>query len=291
MSGSGSATNLANYQLFQGVTDISASIASASYGYSAATGRYQATLNLAVPLRTGSFQLKLLPTMLDSLGAALDGDANGNAGAEFARSFTVATMYGAGSRTLVNTVTQNHQSLPKIAADDDGNYVVVWESYSEDGSGYGIYARRFNAAGVPQGAGFRVNTVTTGQQLRPSVAMDADGDFVMAWQSGDGNGYGIYAQRFNAAGSAQGGEIQVNAETAGQQEFPTVAMDDEGDFMVAWESFDGNGYGIFAPLQCGRCAIQWGVPRQHRHQRPSGDTDDCRRRERQLRHRLVDAGR
>src|SRR5437016_674183 len=63
------------------------------------------------------------------------------------------------------------------------------------------------------GPEFRVNTFTTGtQQLYSaspgSVAVDAAGDFVVAWSSlnQDGSGLGVYAQRYNAKGVAQGAE-------------------------------------------------------------------------------------
>ena len=61
-----------------------------------------------------------------------------------------------------------------------------------------MFAHRYNAAGVPQGDELRVNTWTTSHQWTPSVAMDADGDFVIAWASvgQDGSDYGIFAQRF-----------------------------------------------------------------------------------------------
>jgi hypothetical protein len=32
--------------------------------------------------------------------------------------------------------------------DAAGNFVVTWSSYGQDGSGSGIYAQRYNAAGV-----------------------------------------------------------------------------------------------------------------------------------------------
>ena len=89
------------------------------------------------------------------------------------------------------------------------------------------------------GPEFQVNTYTTSVQALPSVAMDADGDFVVAWHSGnfgsgqDGSLYGIYAQRYNAAGVAQGSEFQVNTHTTERQAFPSVAMDADGDFVVA----------------------------------------------------------
>jgi len=41
---------------------------------------------------------------------------------------------------------------------------------------------------VPDGPEFLVNTYTTSGQSLPSVAMDADGDFVVAWTSGGQDG-------------------------------------------------------------------------------------------------------
>ena len=67
--------------------------------------------------------------------------------------------------------------------DDSGDFVVAWQSKDQDGDKWGIYAQRFNASGAPQGGEFRVNTATSKEQQAPSVAMDADGDFVVAWQS------------------------------------------------------------------------------------------------------------
>ncbi len=49
----------------------------------------------------------------------------------------------------------------------------------QDGSGTGVYAQRYSATGVAQGAEFRVNTITSNSQRDPAVAMDADGDFVV----------------------------------------------------------------------------------------------------------------
>ena len=59
-------------------------------------------------------------------------------------------------------------------------------SYGQDGSGYGVYAQRYNAGGRRPGGEFRVNTYTTSDQRLPAVAMDADGDFVVAWRARPG---------------------------------------------------------------------------------------------------------
>jgi len=78
--------------------------------------------------------------------------------------------------------------------------------------------------------------------------MSADG-FVVTWQSlaQDGDGNGIYAQRYDAIGTALGGEFPVNTTTASEQTTPAVAKNADG-FTVAWESLgqDGDLKGIYA---------------------------------------------
>jgi hypothetical protein len=148
----------------------------------------------------------------------------------------------------VNTYTTFNQSNPAIAMDSDGDFVVIWQSF-QDGSSNGIYAQRYDNTGAPQGAEFRVNTYTTSMQINAAVAMDSDGDFVVTWQSPqDGDGYGIYAQRYDNTGAPQGTEFRVNTYTFINQQNPSVAMDSNGDFVVAWEDQfqDGSGYGVYA---------------------------------------------
>jgi hypothetical protein len=173
---------------------------------------------------------------------------DGSSSGVFARRFDAAGV-AQGGAFQVNVHVTLAQYRPSVAMDDDGDFVVVWASDGQDGSSHGIFARRFDSSGVAQGLETQVNTVTAFSQNFPAVAMDADGDFVVAWQSyHDGSGVGIFAQRFDAAGVAQDGEFQVNTFTAGYQAYPTVAMDDAGAFVVAWDSDDqdGDDDGIFA---------------------------------------------
>ncbi|MBC1236717.1 putative Ig domain-containing protein [Nostoc sp. 2RC] len=148
----------------------------------------------------------------------------------------------------VNTYINNEQKNPTVAMDADGDFVIAWTTYGQDGSGFGIYAQRYNSAGIPQGNEFQINTSTSGDQINPTVAIDSTGDFVISWQSQDESGNGIYAQRYNSAGVAQGGEFKVNTSSNGEQINPTIAMDADGDFVISWQSKDqdGSGYGIYA---------------------------------------------
>lgn len=143
-----------------------------------------------------------------------------------------------GGEFRVNTFTTDTQDSADVAMDNEGNFVVTWRGSAQDGSNTGIFAQRYNYAGVPQGAEFQVNTYTTSRQELPVIAMDDDGDFVIAWRRADVNGFStsIFAQRYNSAGVRLGSEFQVNWVTAGVQTDPVIAMDASGDFVIAWIS-------------------------------------------------------
>ena len=70
-----------------------------------------------------------------------------------------------------------------VAMDPDGNFVIAWSSFNQDGSGWGVYAQRYDSNGVVQGSEFRVNTTTGGDQMQPNVAMDGSGNFTVVWTS------------------------------------------------------------------------------------------------------------
>jgi len=171
---------------------------------------------------------------------------DGNGKGIFAQRFDAAGT-PQGSEFQVNTYTTGDQSGPIVGVDGSGNFVIVWESDGQDGSGWGIFGRRYDASGTPQGGEFQVNTYTTGDQLYPIVSTNAAGNFVVTWQSPqDGAGTGIVARRYNASGTPQGGEIPVNAFTTGNQKAPWIAIDPTNAFVVAWASDaqDGSGYGV-----------------------------------------------
>jgi hypothetical protein len=75
-------------------------------------------------------------------GSGKDGDGPGI----FARMFTPAAEEK-GIEFQVNTYFQYSQSRPRVAAFSDGGFVVVWYSSEQDGSGYGIFAQRFDKDG------------------------------------------------------------------------------------------------------------------------------------------------
>jgi hypothetical protein len=174
-----------------------------------------------------------------------DGSGTGIFGQRFASSGTPQ-----GTEFRVNTYTTSEQYVhPTAAVDSSGNFVVVWTSYGQDGSSAGVFGQRFSSSGSPQGPEFRVNSYTTGYQRYPSVAADSGGNFVVVWSSNgqDGDGAGVFGQRFAASGSPLGPEFRVNTSTnSGQRSF-SVTADAAGNFVAVWSdrSLDGSGPGLF----------------------------------------------
>ncbi len=147
-----------------------------------------------------------------------------------------------GPEFLVNTFTTSAQVSSDIAMDSAGNFIITWQGGGDqDGDNVGIFAQRFMADGTPDGPEFQVNTFVTSSQTVPSIAMDSASNFVITWTSihQDGSNFGIFAQRFLADGTPDGSEFQVNTYTPNNQTNPDVAMDDAGNFMIAWSSCQG----------------------------------------------------
>jgi hypothetical protein len=136
----------------------------------------------------------------------------------------------------VNTHTSRDQANADIAMDAVGNFIVVWNSYGQDGSSNGIFGKLFDPNCNPVSEEFQINTTASGNQKEPSVAMDSSGNFVVTWQSNDGNDWDIFAQQFDPNGQPLGGELVVNTYTQGKQQCPKVAMNTSGAFVVVWES-------------------------------------------------------
>jgi hypothetical protein len=155
----------------------------------------------------------------------------------------------AGRETAVATTTLDDQSLPTIAALDNGGFVVAWQSALQDGSGLGVYMRRYTSSGARSGGETRVNTTTVHDQSTPSVAAFSNGGFIVAWTSNlqDGSGQGVYAQAFTDAGAKANVEFRVNTTTAGHQNQPAAAAFASGSCIVVWASAnDGSAQGIYS---------------------------------------------
>ncbi len=186
-------------------------------------------------------------------------DSNGSAGSDQGSASVQARRYSSSGNAIgadfqVNTYTPGSQTDAVVAKAPTGSFVVVWESQGSlngDSSGSSIQAQRYDSSGNTLNAQFRVNSYTTGNQDKPTIAMDSDGDFVIVWGSygsfgGDNWDGSIQGQRYDFGGATSGPQFQVNLYTASYQRDADVAIDPDGGFVIVWESegsFDGDNLG------------------------------------------------
>lgn len=157
-------------------------------------------------------------------------------------------------------------NLKGVAMDDTAAFVIQYEAALEtpDGSIVERHVfQRLDAAGNRLGAEtpYNVNSDAGGGglDLGAGIATDRSGNFVVAWHgrvSGQPPltgvlGYQVFARRFDRSGRpVDATEFIVS--TGLTASAPSVAMDDDGDFSVAWIAppplFDDGTVGFFAPI-------------------------------------------
>ena len=146
----------------------------------------------------------------------------------------------AGGVLTVSTPTPGvDQEYSSVAMVSVGDFVVTWSAHEPGPNNWDVYAQRYTTLlGSLQSSGpFLVNTFTPEKQEFPSVAMTSAGNFTTSWASHnqDGNGWGVYGLDFNSSAQPlEGSEYQVNTTTQGDQEFSSVAVDNNGDKVFAW---------------------------------------------------------
>jgi hypothetical protein len=118
--------------------------------------------------------------------------------------------------------------FPTVGMDATGRYVVVWEKKSFPRQ---IRASLRGADGTPVVPEFIVASDEQ-RYLRPEVAMDPSGNFVVVWS----DGYEVYARRYGSTGAALDAQFRVNAVTTGTQDNPSVALDSAGNFVIAFDT-------------------------------------------------------
>ena len=89
-----------------------------------------------------------------------------------------------GRQFQINSSASGDQAKPNIDANPaTGGFQVVWQSFGQDGDGWGIYAQNFRADARAQGDEIAVNTITLGDQTTPDIAFNEDGNGVWIWET------------------------------------------------------------------------------------------------------------
>jgi hypothetical protein len=145
----------------------------------------------------------------------------------------------------INTTNHQGAAFSASASSANGSSVVVWTDQLSP-TKHDILAQRLNGAGNKIGPQMVVSGGPDDENLA-SVAIDNQGDFVVAWVQTQPNGNtDVLAQKFGASGNAVGGIVPVAVGTFPQIQ-PQVAMDAAGDFVVSYtRDTNNNNFDVFA---------------------------------------------
>jgi hypothetical protein len=178
-----------------------------------------------------------------------------------------------GTPFVVNAYTTGTQQEPVVAMGPDGRFVVVWfENSFRDGTCCSLFGRVVDAAGEPVGEddfAVEVSTLTSGRDQ--DVAMAPDGSFVVVWfdNAADVDG-GVVGRAFDANAQPKTGQFSLPSDTAGRETQPAIALDGDGNFVVAWSG--GGDYGTNADVSARLFAAD-GTPCCNASGEPCGPAD------------------
>ena len=135
---------------------------------------------------------------------------------------------------LNSTDNSGDQNDVSIAINSQGKIVATWYNDESIISNRGVYAQVFdistNTVNNQLPASIPLITLEAGDNLgNPSVDINSEGKFVIVWEKGTD----IFAQRFDSANNFRGSPVKVNLNSA---QFPVVAIQETGDYIVAFRS-------------------------------------------------------
>jgi Ca2+-binding RTX toxin-like protein len=132
-----------------------------------------------------------------------------------------------GTTFQVNSGLLSLDDHPAVATASDGSFVVTWTSVNS------VYCQTFSAAGTATDTATKVSSSLVADNS--AVAYTTGGGFVVTYQALSGLKTNIYAQLYNADGSANGAAFMVNASSAMSTQKPRVSSDANGNFTVVWQ--------------------------------------------------------
>lgn len=246
VSGMGSVTE--NWNLRVNGRDMPGAIQSINYSYDLESRSSFAQVKLDDELGAGDYELILGHQITDASGRELDGNGDGDLD-DFVYRFSISARPQP-ITTIRSTYVASAATQVTVKNFNDRSYVLVWRGPGSVNGDHDIFAQRFTASGTAIGDPFAVNTVTANDQSDPSVAMDANGNFVIVWDSvGPGvAGHTTAARRFAADGTPiDAQQFPVNLQSASGSTKPVVAVEPSGNFVVTWQG-DGtsDGWEIYA---------------------------------------------
>jgi len=154
------------------------------------------------------------------------------------RGFTPDGTENFGEITVNNNTNGTHLN-PSIAVNASGNVIVVWQDDSDGNGYYEIKMSGYTIDGTCLFSNYTVNSISYGQQVNPSVAMESTGKFVVVWQDYNNIDHEIQMKGFDATGAEYFSQRAANSTSNGRQLNPDVDILSNNKFIVVWENDNG----------------------------------------------------
>lgn len=157
-----------------------------------------------------------------------------------------------GSERRINTTTTGDQTALALLASPTGYLAACWQTPDAGGS-TDVLCQTFATSNFAvRTAEFPLAVLTAGAQTHVTLALDATGSLLAAWESEgvDIAGRAILVRRLSVQGPATGVRVLAHRYAGGDQTEPWLAPLASGPYWVGWKSSaqDGNGTGVFARL-------------------------------------------
>lgn len=125
----------------------------------------------------------------------------------------------------------------QLAINAGGDAIVAWTTWN--GSSNHVVAAELPAGGTWQTPAQISNAGS--EDVNPQVAIDEQGDVVAVWEHNNGGQQVVQAAQMPAGGAWQSTASQLSE--SGEPAYgPQLASNAQGDAVVVWERWDGNGY-------------------------------------------------
>ena len=155
--------------------------------------------------------------------------------------------------TTHNVPNAGFASLPQVAADAAGNFLVLWSSTSDLGGAIGddldiLYSRSADGASWSPPAALAPNAATDVRtDSYPRISTDRNGTWLATWDSGNGfgdefgNDLDVFFSRSTDGGTSWSLPAPLNSNAnadSGQDQYPVTTTDGNGNWIAVWSSWD-----------------------------------------------------
>jgi hypothetical protein len=148
---------------------------------------------------------------------------------------------------FTDNISPNGQdaAYPQVAMDNNGNAIIVWQQ--SDGANFQIFKSEYRGGVWTNPASLANKISPSGQDAyTPYVAMDNNGNAIIVWQQNDGVNDQIFKSEYRSGIWTNPANLSDHISPDGTNAWnPQVAMDNNGNAVIAWYQYDGANNQVF----------------------------------------------